>query len=301
MRIGIVGSGLVGGAIANALVHAGLRADIVLMDKEREIAEAQALDINSGCAKRTGVRAGELEDLANANVVIFAAGKRAQSGWGSNELLTSNAAILDATLPKIAEIAPDAVFIIASHPMDLMTNHAAKLLGSTHASRVIGSGTMLETNLLRRSLGELLGVNPGNVHGYVLGEESGSALVAWSSIRIAGLSLEEFLTGRGATLHFQQKSQIADRVRHAVSGATRTKGAFLFGISQTVTQLVTAILHDTREVLTVNAWDEARGCALSLPRVIGRTGVIETLEPPLNSDEMARLEVITGYYRNAAV
>jgi L-lactate dehydrogenase len=299
MKIGIVGSGMVGGSIANALVHSGLRVDIVLTDKERSVAEAQALDINSGRLERTCVRAGELEDLSGASVVIFAAGKRAQGNWGSKELLAMNAPILDEVLPRIVDLAPNAVIVIASHPMDLMTNHAAKLLGKARAAKVIGSGTMLETNLLRQALGEQLGVHPRSVHGYVLGEEGGSALVAWSSVRIAGAALDEFLANRGAALHFQQKSKIADSVRHAVSDAARTKGAFLFGIGATVTQLVTAILEDTREVLTVSAWDEARGCAISLPRVIGRGGVLETLEPPLNSDENARLEVIQGYFRSA--
>jgi L-lactate dehydrogenase len=299
MKIGIVGSGMVGGSIANALVRSGARVDIVLTDKDRRVAEAQALDINSGFLERAGVRAGELEDLRDSSVVIFAAGKRAQGDWGSKELLAMNAPILDEVLPRIVALAPNAVIVIASHPMDLMTNHAAKLLGKARAEKVIGSGTMLETNLLRQALSEQLGVHPRSVHGYVLGEEGGSALVAWSSVRIAGAPMDEFLSNRGATLHFQQKSKIADNVRHAVSDATRTKGAFLFGIGATVAQLVTAILEDTREVLTVSAWDEARGCAISLPRVIGRHGVVETLEPPLNTDENARLEVIQGYFRSA--
>jgi L-lactate dehydrogenase len=299
MKIGIIGSGLVGGSIANALVCSGLKTEIVLTDKNRSIAEAQALDINSGQLEQARVRAGELEDLRGANIVIFAAGKRAQNGWGSKELLAMNAPILDATLPRVLEVAPDAVVIIASHPMDLMTNHAAKLLGKARAARVIGSGTMLETNLLRQALGRELGVHPRSVHGYVLGEEGGSALVAWSSVRIAGAALNEFLANHGASLHFQQKSKIAEAVRHAVSDAARTKGSFLFGIGATMAQLVMAILEDTREVLTVSAWDEARGCAISLPRVIGRVGVLETLAPPLDSDETARLEVIQGYFRSA--
>ncbi len=301
MKIGIIGSGLVGGSIANALVCSGLTANIVLTDKERSIAEAQALDINSGQLEPATVLAGELEDLRGANIVIFAAGKRAQSGWGSKELLAMNAPILDATLPKMLEVAPEAVIIIASHPMDLMTNHAAKILGQARAAKVIGSGTMLETNLLRQTLGQEMGVHPRSVHGYVIGEEGGSALVAWSSVRIAGAALEELLRNRGASLHFQQKSKIAETVRHAVGDAARAKGSFLFGIGATMAQLVTAIVNNSREVLTVSAWDEARGCAISLPRVIGRGGVVETLEPPLDSDERARLEVIQGYFRNTAV
>lgn len=301
MKIGIIGSGLVGGAIANAIAHSGLQAQIVLIDKERSIAEAQALDINSGNLERGLVRAGELEDLLGANVVIFAAGKRAQSGWGSTDLLAMNAPILDSTLSRVLEIAPEAVLVIASNPMDYLTNHAAKRLGESYAAKVIGSGTMLETNLLRQALAEQLGLHPRDVHGHVLGEEGGSALVAWSSVRVAGVKLDEFLENRGANLHFQQKSEIADKVRHAVSWAASTKGAFLFGIGATVAQLVGAILNDTREVLTVSAWDSTRGCAISLPRVIGRAGVLETLKPQLDDDENARLEIIQGYFRNMPV
>jgi L-lactate dehydrogenase len=299
MKIGIIGSGMVGGAIANALAHSGRRLDIVLTDKDHGIAQAQALDINSGLRARTAVRAGTLEDLRDAHVVVFAAGKRAQGAWGSSELLKLNAPILDQTLPQVMALAPNATVVIAAHPMDLLTNHAAKLLGKEHATQVIGSGTMLETNLLRQTLGQALGVHPRSVHGYVLGEESGSALVAWSSVRVAGVGLDEFLASRGESLHYQDKSGIADRVKRAVSGATSAKGAFLFGIGAVIAQLVTAILEDTREVLTVSAWDESSGCALSLPRVIGRGGVLQTLEPPLDADERARFEVIQGYFRTA--
>lgn len=299
MKIGIIGSGMVGGAIANALVHSGVHADIVLNDKEPSIAEAQALDINSGSLERALVRAGELGDLRGASVIVFAAGKRVQGGLDTKGLLDMNAEVLERNLPGLLETAPDAIVINAVHPMNLMTGRAVKLCGTDKAARVIGSGTMLETNLLRQALGAHLGVHPRHIHGYALGEEGGSALVAWSSVRVAGMNLEEFLAGRGTTMHFQQKSQITDRVQQAVASAAKTKGAFLFGVGASVAQLVTAILNDSHEVLTVSAWDPKANCVISMPRIIGRGGVLESLEPSLNDDERARLKVIEEYSRHA--
>jgi L-lactate dehydrogenase len=299
MKISIIGSGMVGGAIANALVQTQLSAEILLIDKVRSIAEAQALDVNSGGLESTLVRAGELEDVRDSTIVVLSAGKRSLNGLTAKQLLQMNLESLESTLKRVLELAPNAIIINAMQPIDLMTNAIAKILGAKHAARVIGTGTMLETNLFRQTLAAQLGVHPKNVHGYVLGEQGGSALIAWSGVQIAGVAFEMFLEQHNTKISHQEKARIGSTVQHAVQHALQQKGTFLFGLGTAIANLIGVIQHNQLQVLTVSAWDETRGVALSLPRVIGDKGIVETLEPTLSPDEASSLEVIIGYFRNA--
>ncbi len=300
MKISIIGAGMVGGAIANALVQQNKAMEIVLVDKEHSIAEAQALDINSGSPKPAKVRAGELEDVRDSQIIVLAAGKRSEINYSGKQLLEMNTNMLEATLTTIRaiELRSDAIVINAIQPIDLMTNHIARLFGDNFAKRVIGTGTMLETNLFRQAIAQHVGVHPSNVHCYVLGQQGGSSLMSWSTVRIAGVPFETYLEQHGKHLSNQTKNQITEAVQYAVTKAMHKKGSFLFGLGQAIAHLITVILENRHEILSVSAWDAARGVAISLPRVIGSAGVIETIEPMLSPDEAAKLEVIIGYFRN---
>jgi L-lactate dehydrogenase len=299
MKISIIGAGMVGGAIGNALAHLNGKLEVVLYDKETQIAEAQALDINSGLVGAAGVRAAALEELRDSDVVIVAAGKRPAAGMSTQQIFELNRDLLEPTLKRVFELSPKAVYINATHPMDLMTNHLVRLLGLEQAGRVIGTGTLLETALLHQTLAARFGLHPSAIDGVVIGEQGGSALVAWSSVRLAGLPLEQYLKTHGQHLpHFEQ-SKIADQLQHAVKNALSSKGSFLYGVGSAVARIVQAILENRREVLTVSAYSQAEKVALSLPRVIGYGGVLDTIKPVLSPDEEARFGVVVGYYLGA--
>ncbi len=299
MKISIIGSGMVGGAIANALVQKNLLADIVLIDKELKVAQAQVVDVSSGSLGQPRVRAAELEEVQDSKIVVLAAGKRTELNYTGQQLLDMNIEILETTLQKVIELAPNAILINAVQPIDLMTNHIAKMLGTKHSARVIGTGTMLETTLFRQAIAKHVEIHPNHVHGYVLGQQGGSALMAWSSVKIAGIAFETYLEQHGQHLSLKDKNEITTAVQYAVSQALQEKGSFLFGIGQAISHLISVILENRREILTVSAWDEKRGVAISLPRVIGENGMLETIEPMLSPEEAAKLEVIIGYFRNA--
>jgi L-lactate dehydrogenase len=296
MKISIIGAGMVGSAIGNALAQLNGNLEVVLYDKESQIAEAQALDINSGLLGSACVRGAGLEALRDSDVVIVAAGKRPVAGMSTQQIFELNRDLLESTLKRVFELSPKSIYINATHPMDLMTNQLVHLLGLEHASRVIGTGTLLETALLHQTLASRFGLHPNAVEGLVIGEQGGSALVVWSSVRLAGLSLEQFLQQHGQQLpHFEQ-GKIADQLQHAVKNALSTKGSFLYGVGSAVARIVKAILENRNEVLTVSAYSQSDKVALSLPRVIGRLGVVDTITPRLSPDEEARFGVVVGYY-----
>lgn len=297
MKISIIGAGMVGGAIANALVQRNLPITITLVDKERSIAEAQALDVNSASAETPRVTAGELEEVRDSEIIILAAGKRANSAIPDKQLLEMNSEMLETTLKHALEFAPNAIIINAIHPMDLMTHHLVQLLGQQNAARVLGTGTMLETNLLRQTIGTHYAVHPANVQGYVLGEQGSSALVAWSTVRVAGVSLAQFLEQRHTVLTQQEQAKITEKLQNAVKGALGRKGTFLFGVGNSVARIVQNIIENRHEILTVSAWSTTQGAVLSMPRVIGSDGVVSTITPILTPDEDAHLNVILGYFR----
>jgi L-lactate dehydrogenase len=299
MKISIIGAGLVGSAIANALAHSGSKLEIVLYDKESHIAEAQALDINSGLQGAAQVRGAPLEAVRDSDVVVLAAGKRPTAGMSTQQMFEINRDLLEPTIRRVLELAPKAVWVNAAHPMDLMTNHLVRFLGTEHAKRVIGTGTLLETALLHQTLAARFGLHPNAVEGVVIGEQGGSALLAWSSVRLAGLPLEQFLAQHAQSLLQFEQSQIADQLQHAIQNALSSKGSFLYGVGSAVARIVGAIHTDSHEVLTVSAYSQADRVALSLPRVIGRAGVVETIKPSLLPDEAARFAVVAGYYLGA--
>ncbi len=301
MKISIIGSGMVGGAIASALMQQNLAMEIVLIDKVPSIAQAQALDVSSGFTTQSKVRAGEIQDVCDSNIIVLAAGQRSQLSHTSQQLLEVNTSMLDSTLNLIRglELAPDTIIINAIQPIDLMTNHVAKLFGEKYSNRIIGTGTILETNLFKQAVAQHAGVHPNNVHCYVLGQQGGSALMAWSTVRIAGVPFETYLEQHGQHLDRKDKTEITNAVQYAVTKALHLKGSLLFGLGQSIAYLIACILEDRREILTVSAWDEKRGVAISLPRVIGQKGILETIEPMLSPDEAAKLEIIIGYFHNA--
>ncbi|MFN3265258.1 MAG: malate dehydrogenase [Deinococcales bacterium] len=296
MKISILGAGMVGGAVANALAHLGHRLELGLYDKNSAIAQAQMLDINSGLTGAPLVVAKTLEEMRDSDVVIVAAGKRPTAGMSTQQIFDLNCDLLEPTLKRMFELSPKAVYINAAHPMDLMTNQLVHWLGKEHFRRVIGTGTLLETALLRQTLASRFALHPSAVQGVVIGEQGGSALVAWSTVRLAGLSLSAYLEQQGQSLSSFEQGKIADQLQHAVKNALQAKGSFLYGVGSAVAQIVRALFADSHELLTISAWSEKEGVALSLPRILGRSGVLETIMPTLTQEEQGRFGVVVGYY-----
>lgn len=294
MRVGIVGAGFVGATTAYAMTLLGTASEIVLVDLDRKRADAHARDILHATPFSHPVRvmAGGFEDLEGAGLVVVAAGVGQQPGETRLHLLQRNAAVFQLVIPRVIERAPDAVLVIATNPVDVMTQVATRIAAGA-SSRVIGSGTILDTARFRSLLGEHLGVSPGSVHGYVVGEHGDSEVLVWSTAHVGGIGLLDFALQCDRAIDGATRSRIDDGVRRAAYAIIEGKGATYHGIGAGLARLARIVLHDERAVLTVSAITPdvlgAREVALSLPRVIGRAGVLDTMVPSLDDEEKAAL------------
>src|SRR5690348_11344405 len=242
MKIGIVGCGMVGSTSAYALVMSGVGREIVLVDLNRARAEAEANDIYHAVpfAHPLTVRAGDYADLAGALVVVIAGGVAQKPGETRLELLKRNAEVFHQIVPSILKHAPEAVLLVVTNPVDIMTHlaaHFAADFGVTHTC-VIGSGTTLDTARFRALLGRHFGVDPHHVHAYVIGEHGDSEVLAWSQVTIAGLGLDDFTKVHGKLLTDADRRQINEQVRRAAYHIIAGKGATYYGIGSAVARIV---------------------------------------------------------------
>ncbi|EMI47036.1 L-lactate dehydrogenase [Rhodopirellula sp. SWK7] len=313
MKVGIVGSGFVGSTAAYALVMQGIGREIVMVDKNDARAAAEADDIFHAVpfAHPLTIRSGQYADLANSRVVIVAAGTNQRPGETRLQLLQRNAEIFRELVPKIIEHAPDAILLIATNPVDIMTHLAGQFAIScgTAVSRVIGSGTMLDTARFRTLLGGHFGVDSQHVHGYVIGEHGDSEVLTWSHVSIAGLSLKEFGNVRGVELDDDTRAKIDDQVRRAAYRIIEGKGATYYGIGSALARIVDVILHDQRSILTIcSRIENMEGLpdvTISMPHLLGGDGVIAPIPLDLANAELLALmrsaEIISGAIDSIAV
>src|SRR5690606_15459190 len=307
MKIGIVGSGNVGATAAFAMVMRGVGRQIVMVDLDRKRAQAEADDILHAVpfAQPLQVRAGDYEDLAGAAVVVITAGARQKPGETRLQLLERNAAVFRDVVPQVLRNAPEAVLVIASNPVDVMTHLAARYARDfgVPRSRVVGTGTTLDTARFRSLLSRYLGVDSHHVHAYVLGEHGDSEVVAWSEVGIGGIPLEEFCILGTQEITEDVRKQIEDEVRHAAYSIIEGKGATYYGIGAAIAQIVNVIVRDQRAILTVcTPMDEVVGVpdvTVALPNVIGGQGVISTCLFELSDEERERLRASAQIVRDA--
>lgn len=307
MKIGIVGCGMVGSASAYALVMSGVGREIVLVDLNRARAEAEANDIYHAVpfAHPLTVRAGDYADLAGAKVVVIAGGVAQKPGETRLQLLQRNAEVFSQIVPSILKHAPDAVLLVVTNPVDIMTHLAAKFaadFGVPH-TRVIGSGTTLDTARFRALLGRHFGVDPHHVHGYVLGEHGDSEVLAWSQATIAGLNLDEFAKVHGKPLTPADRAQIDENVRRAAYQIIAGKGATYYGIGSAVARIVDVLLHDQRAILSIcsriSGVPDCDGVTLALPHLVGGDGALAIIPLPLDDTEREGLRRSAGILREA--
>ena len=293
MKVGIVGCGLVGATAGYALVMRGVGREVVLVDKNAERAIAEADDIRHAVpfANPLEIRAGSYEDLAGSQVVLLCAGVGQKPGETRLQLLERNAIVFCEVVPAVLRHAPDAVLVVATNPVDVMTHLAAQFAAKCGVppGRVLGSGTTLDTARFRSLLGAHFGVDSHHVHAYVIGEHGDSEVLTWSLATIGGMSLDSFAQLRQTELSDAIRQEIDQNVRRAAYTIISGKGATYYGIGSALSRIVDVILHDQRSILTVCApAAEVAGVpdvTVALPRLVGGNGVIETFPLPLNEQE----------------
>jgi L-lactate dehydrogenase len=307
MKVGIVGSGAVGATAAYAMVMGGVGREIVLVDKDKKRAQAEAADILHAVpfAHPLQVRAGDYADLADSRAVIMAAGVSQKPGETRLQLLERNAAVFGSVIPQIFAHAPNAILVVASNPVDVMTHISAQIAAEfdVPSSHVIGSGTALDTARFRALLGQLVGVDAVHVHGYVVGEHGDSEVITWSLINIGNMPLDAFCRLRHLHVDEAKRQDIDQKVRRAAYHIIEGKGATYYGVGSALAQIVRNILHDRRAIMTVcTPKDEIAGVqdvCVSLPHLIGGEGVLETFQLPLSQAEEAALQRSASVIRDA--
>lgn len=295
MKIGTVGTGMVGSAAAYAMALMGVGTDIVLVDRNVALARAHAQDIAHATpfAATVALRAGDYADLDGAAVVIIAAGVNQKPGENRLALLERNVAVFQSVVSGIMAAAPEAILLIATNPVDVMT-FAAQRISGLPPERVIGSGTILDTARFRSLLGDHLDIAPTSVHAYVLGEHGDSEVPVWSSAMAGSVPIVSFAKQIGRPLDNEARTRIADQVRGAAYTIIEGKGATYYGIGAGLARIVRAIIDDERAVLSVSQVngeiEGVKDVPLSLPRIIGRRGIVANLMPELDAEERAALK-----------
>jgi L-lactate dehydrogenase len=293
VKTGIVGSGYVGATAAYALVMRGVGRRLVLIDQNRGRAESEADDISHAVpfANPLEVSAGDYADLAGCKVVIVSAGVGQKPGETRIQLLERNAQVFKQVIPSILQHAPDAILLIATNPVDVMTHLAAHYAAEfgVPSSRVIGSGTTLDTARLRSLIGRHLNVDSQHIHAYVLGEHGDSEVIPWSLVTVGGIPLSEFCHAGKVSICPEDYDGIDQRVRRAAYHIIEGKGATYYGVGSALARIVEVILQDERSILTVSTpMEEVAGVkdvTVSLPNLVGGEGIIKTFFPHLNERE----------------
>jgi L-lactate dehydrogenase len=301
--IGIVGTGHVGVAAAYAVFLRGLCSEIVLIDKDRERAEGEAMDLMHGqaFAQRVAVRAGGYRDLANAQLVVITAGVSQKEGETRLDLLNRNAEVFQDIIGELDRQAPKAVLIIATNPVDVLT-HVSQTLSHRPGAQIFGTGTMLDTARFRALLGRHYDVDPRSVHAYIVGEHGDSEVPLWSSARIGGVPLvNQTISGR--SFDREGMDALFERVRNAAYEIISRKGYTNTAIGSAIARLVEAVLEDQGSVLPVSRLLEGqcgiRNVCLSIPTIMGSSGVREALLPRLSDDELAGLQHSAGVLKKS--
>lgn len=291
----IIGTGQVGMACAYSLLIQNCLDELILQDINQDKLEGEVMDLVHGLPflAPTTVAAGSVADRgADADLVIITAGAKQRSGESRLELVDRNVAIFRELIPEIMRHAPNAILLIVSNPVDIMTYLALKLSGLPRA-RVLGSGTVLDTARLRTVLAERLRLDPRSIHAYILGEHGDSEVAVWSMLNVAGVRLDPDSNRAESAQAYAELEEIAQQVRRAAYEIIRRKGYTSYAIGLGVTEIVQAILRDQRRVMTVSSYIdglyEINDCCLSVPTVVDRGGASRLVNLTLSAAERSAL------------
>ncbi|MGB9661265.1 MAG: L-lactate dehydrogenase [Moorellaceae bacterium] len=295
-KVAIIGAGFVGSSTAFALLFSGVVGEIVLVDIHRPKAEGEALDLAHAATliRPVRIRAGEIKDCAGAHIVIFAAGANQKPGETRLDLAQRNTGIVRETLPELIKYCPEAIILMVTNPVDVLTYVAWKISGLP-PTRVLGSGTVLDTARFRHLLSLKARIDPRNIHAYVIGEHGDTEVLLFSLTNIAGIGLDDFPFPYAEKDRDVFKVDISHQVREAAYHIIERKGYTSYGVALALTRITEAILRDEKRVLTVSSvvrdlYGIEQEVALSLPCVVGQEGRIQVLPLSLAPGERLALQ-----------
>lgn len=299
-KITVIGAGSVGAAIANDLTIQGIASEIVLVDINTQKARGEALDIYQGAhfGTPTIVRSGDYSDADGSDVVIITSGLPRKPGQTRLELAQSNVNIIKQIAPQIVAHAPNAIYIIVSNPVDVLTYVFHKVSGLPE-NQIIGSGTILDTSRLQAQLAKQFHVSPKNVHAHVYGEHGDSSFVPWSLAHISNNHIDYYATHSPDADRIQwtgdeaARTEIEEYVRTSGAQVIKDKGATFFAVAMSVCHICKCIFSGAGTALTVSTMMHGEygieDVCLSVLTIVDRNGVRGKIMNELTEDEVAKL------------
>jgi L-lactate dehydrogenase len=302
-KVALVGTGMVGMSFAFAALILHLFDELVLIDKNEERAEGEAMDLNHSLAfsgTNMTIYAGNYANCSDADIVVICAGVRQQEGESRLDLLKRNAEVMRSIVNPICSSGFNGIFLVVSNPVDIMTELVYKLSGF-NPRRVIGSGTALDTARLRYLLGDKLKVDPSNIHAYVMGEHGDSEIIPWSQ---ATISTKTILNAFPEADRARIIAEVTDSVKNAAQKIISAKGATYYGIGMALCRIVRSILSDQHSVLTISAMLKGEygqdDVFIGVPSIINKSGIQEVIELELTPDELKEFSLSCETLKKAA-
>lgn len=292
-KLGVVGAGAVGATMAYAALMRGAARTVALFDINKAKVDAEVLDMSHGIQfmpMAEVVGSDDIEVLAGSDVVVFTAGAKQKPGQSRLDLAEATISLVAKVLPGLVRVAPNAVHVMVTNPVDVVTYAALKISGLP-PHQLFGSGTVLDSSRLRFLVARQTGVAVQNVHAYVVGEHGDSELPLWSSASVGGVPLLDW-NGVGArgSLTAAVRERIAREVVESAYRIIEGKGATSYAIALAGSRIIEAILKDERRILPVSSlltdYQGISDVCLSVPAVVGAHGVDERLSVPLSDDEL---------------
>ena len=293
-KVVVIGAGFVGTTYVYALMHTGLAGKIVLIDLDKKRVQGEVMDLEHGLAfiPPVEIRPGDYSDCADADLIVVTAGAKQIPGQSRLELLQGNADIVKSICDEIKKYDSDAVLVMVTNPVDMLTQVALKQLGWPR-ERVVGSGTVLDSARFRSMLSRHCGIDTRNVHAYILGEHGDSEVAVWSMTHVAGVPMKDYCDICQGCDTAKRHEDIVQRVRNSAYHIIDYKGSTYYTIGLSLTRISEAILRNEHSILTVSLLLQGEydinDICLSVPCVVGKTGIERIITAELFENEQAAL------------
>ena len=290
-KVAIVGAGYVGATSAYAMIISGVCSELVLIDLNRDKLQGEVMDLLHGASfvKPVQIMAGDYPDAAGASVVVIAAGVNQKPGETRMDLVNRNTEVFKEIVPKICRVCPEAILLVVTNPVDVLTYVTLKLSGFP-PNRVIGSGTILDSSRFRQVLSDFLRVAAVNIHAYIIGEHGDTEVPVWSLANVAGIPLAEYCNSVQNLCRPLDQDKLFREVKNAAYQIIKGKGATYYAVGLAVRRIMEAVLRDENSILTVSSSiNDVYGVSdvcLSMPSIVNLSGVSEVLKLPASQEEI---------------
>lgn len=307
-KITIIGAGTIGSTVAYTLMLKGLAREIILINRTEGRARVKALDLAHcrTCTTETDIRSGDFEDSFNSDIVIIAGGALPKKDGTRMDVLENNINMYKDIIPKLVKYSPESVIIVVTNPVDIMAYVAYKLSGFPH-SRIIGSGTLLDTLRFKYILSERFGIEVSKIQAEIIGEHGDSMVPVWSRTRYLGIDLQQYLSTRKLILDYKGREEILEETKRAGWNIRLGNEHSCYAISSSVVKIIENILGFSEDMLPISTLltgeYDIKKVFLSLPSFLHKKGVSEIGIINLDNEELKQLaqsaKVLTEYIREA--